>query len=94
MLPRAFENSCMRRGRMRAGIVKGRDSGEFRGAPIWLCNSGSTMAADDADAHVRDGGTCGSMASWKAQDSISFCVVVSGIAVLLSIDLIPVIYRK
>ncbi|HDR9358064.1 hypothetical protein [Burkholderia vietnamiensis] len=72
MLPRAFENSCMRRGRMRAGIVKGRDSGEFRGAPIWLGNGGSTMAADDADAHVRDGGTCASMASWKAQDSISF----------------------
>jgi hypothetical protein len=41
---------------MRAGIVKGRDSGEFRGAPIWLGNGGSTMAADDADAHVRDGG--------------------------------------
>ncbi|MBR7973476.1 hypothetical protein KDX01_10170 [Burkholderia vietnamiensis] len=72
MLPRAFENSCMRRGRMRAGIVKGRDSGEFRGAPIWLGNGRSTMAADDADAHVRDGGTCASMASWKAQDSISF----------------------
>ncbi|HDR9199021.1 hypothetical protein [Burkholderia vietnamiensis] len=72
MLPRAFENSCMRRGRMRAGIVKGRDSGEFRGASIWLGNGSSTMEADDADAHVRDGGTCASMASWKAQDSISF----------------------
>ncbi|MBR8148404.1 hypothetical protein [Burkholderia vietnamiensis] len=72
MLPRAFENSCMRRGRMRAGIVKGRDSGEFRGAPIWLGNGRSTMVADDANAHVRDGGTCGSMASLKAQDSISF----------------------
>ncbi|MBH9642950.1 hypothetical protein [Burkholderia vietnamiensis] len=72
MLPRAFENSCMRRGRMRAGIVKGRDSGEFRGAPIWLGNGRSTMVADNANAHVRDGGTCGSMASLKAQDSISF----------------------
>uniref|UniRef100_A0A0H2XVZ2 Uncharacterized protein n=1 Tax=Burkholderia orbicola (strain AU 1054) TaxID=331271 RepID=A0A0H2XVZ2_BURO1 len=51
-----------------AGIVKGRDSGEFGGAPIRLDDGRSTMMApDNASDHGRDGGTCRSIGIIECQ---------------------------